>query len=108
MLTAKHTGKTMTLPAVSMEQIIAAMARFDSEMRQDANWSHWEHNQAHRFAINKPARLFVPSDLIVFQEWQTQHNGCLCNAAFPLCRSIFFFPFFVSRLFKRHNVGAKT
>lgn len=54
----------MSLIAVSAEQISTAMAQFDNELRQDAQWANWESNHAHRFAIWKEHKFYPVKQII--------------------------------------------
>lgn len=48
----------MPIPTVTSQALVAAMARFDSELRNSAEWSGWEENKAHVYAIEHEAKLY--------------------------------------------------
>ena len=54
----------MSLPPVSADEISAAMARFDNELRSSPQWVKWEENQSHRFAVRKDGKLYPVKQVI--------------------------------------------
>jgi 5-methylcytosine-specific restriction enzyme B len=47
-----------------VDKILAAIARFDKELRADSHWANWENNQAHQFAIRNENKLYPVKQII--------------------------------------------
>jgi hypothetical protein len=54
----------MSIPTVSADKITEAMNRFDSELRSNQQWTNWENNLAHRYAIKRGDRLYPVKQII--------------------------------------------
>jgi MoxR-like ATPase len=54
----------MILPAVSVDQVRSAMARFDAELRSSPQWAKWETNKTHRFALKDGEHLYPVKQIV--------------------------------------------
>ena len=54
----------MALPPVAADKLSSAMARFDSELRTNAQWANWENHQSHRYAIVKDGELYPVKQIV--------------------------------------------
>jgi hypothetical protein len=54
----------MSIPPVSADKISEAMDRFDRELRATSQWSNWESNRAHRYAIKRGGKLYPVKQII--------------------------------------------
>jgi hypothetical protein len=54
----------MPIPSVNANEIFAALVRFDAELRSTPQWTSWEENQAHRFAVRKDDKLYPVKQII--------------------------------------------
>jgi hypothetical protein len=52
------------IPEASREALMDAMNRFDRELRGTDNWSGWEQNEAHRYAIESGGRRYPVNAVI--------------------------------------------
>jgi MoxR-like ATPase len=52
------------LPPSSRERIIDALNKFDSELRENGEWSGWERNAAHLYAISNSGKLYPVKQII--------------------------------------------
>lgn len=59
MITAKY------VPDVPREQIIDALERFDSELRDSHKWKGWEGKRNHKYAIKYEDRLYPEKEIII-------------------------------------------
>jgi len=50
--------RAMPIPDVSAETLRGAMGRFDRELRETLDWTDWEKNRAHLFAIEHEGRRY--------------------------------------------------
>lgn len=46
------------LPRITRDQLIAAFARFDAELRDSEDWHGWSDNKSHKWAISFQGRLY--------------------------------------------------
>ena len=46
------------IPTTTKDAIVAAMTRFDSELRGTREWQGWEENKAHKYAIEEAGRRY--------------------------------------------------
>jgi hypothetical protein len=44
--------------------LFLAMARFDQEFRDTEEWSRWEQNKAHRYAIRHDEKLYPVKQIV--------------------------------------------
>jgi hypothetical protein len=54
----------MPIPSVSTEILHAAMARFDRELRNTPDWTDWETNKAHLYAIEQADQRYPVKQIV--------------------------------------------
>ena len=54
----------MALPSVAADAISSAMDRFDNDLRTSPQWTNWEDNQSHRYAIKKDGKLYPVKQIV--------------------------------------------
>jgi MoxR-like ATPase len=54
----------MALPSVAADAISSAMDHFDNELRTSPQWTNWEDNQSHRYAIKKDGKLYPVKQIV--------------------------------------------
>lgn len=52
------------IPKITSEAILKAMDQFDLELRESADWSGWEQNENHKFAIQYNGRRYPVKKII--------------------------------------------
>ncbi len=52
------------IPKTTPEVIIKVLEQFDQELRETADWSSWEQNENHKFAIQHNGRLYPVKKII--------------------------------------------
>ena len=54
----------MPIPQVATEALTDAMARFDRDFRDAAEWAGWEQNEVHKYAIEHDGRRYPVKQII--------------------------------------------
>lgn len=54
----------MPIPNVPAEAVRDAMGRFDRELRYTSDWTDWEENRAHRYAIEHNGQRYPVKQII--------------------------------------------
>jgi hypothetical protein len=56
--------RTSTLPDVTQNELVVAIRAFDRDLRDTREWTEWEHNNAHRYAIRHNERLYPVKQIV--------------------------------------------
>lgn len=54
----------MTLPSATREQMIAAFAKFDEELKKRPEFANWQENKAYKYAIRYNDQLYPMKSII--------------------------------------------
>ena len=52
------------LPSVDRDVILGAMTRFDHELRGTHQWTGWEQNRVHKYAIRENTQLYPVKQIV--------------------------------------------
>jgi hypothetical protein len=55
---------SMPIPFVGADEIASAMAQFDNDLRNSPQWTNWQDNQSHRYAISKDGNLYPVKQIV--------------------------------------------